>query len=319
MLSFQCNISRSFVVPMDPLCAADAIWKNEGVTVAGSSTGASSRSRSNLANPRDVLIDRNGGLLIADCANNRVIHWSVNATEGHVVAGINAAGSWINAFKCATSIVGKWKIFNKFNLIHQKYILVWKDQLYVSDLGNYRILAFPLSRAEGSPDGMTIIGRYGAGSTLNQITRVYHMTIDRIRQLFYLSDYDNFRILKLNLTDYSLQLIAGTGTMGADNMALNLPLGITVDEITGAFYVADAGNHRIQKFSLNSAQGMTVAGGNGPGQTLSQLNSPSNVAIDSTGNLYIADRQNHRIIQWLVGAQQGRIIAGKHNEKNRNE
>lgn len=202
----------------------------------------------------------------------------------------------------------------QLTLINRRYILVWNDQLYVSDLGNYRILAFPLSRTEVSPDGMTVIGQYGAGPALNQIAQVHYMTIDRIRQLFYLSDYDNFRLLKLNLNDSSLQLIAGTGLVGSDNISLNLPLGVTVDETTGALYVADSGNHRIQKFQLNSAQGMTVAGGNGPGPNLSQLNSPSNIAIDSTGNLYVADRRNHRIIQWLAGAQQGRVIAGTGNE-----
>lgn len=196
-----------------------------------------------------------------------------------------------------------------FNSI--SFILAWKDQLFVSDLNNYRILAFPLRRTEGSPDGTTIIGQYGAGSALNQINLVYYMTIDRVRQLFYLSDYGNFRLLKLNLTDYSLQLVAGTGSAGSDSNSLNFSLGVTVDETTGALYVADSGNHRVQKFQLNSLHGITVAGGHGPGANLSQLNSPSNIAVDSSGNVYIADRENHRIIQWLVGAQQGRIIAGK--------
>lgn len=84
---------------MNPLCAANAIWKSEAVTVAGLSTG--------LADPRDLLIDADGSLLIADCANNRVVYWPVNATEGRTIAGINTPGSWINAFKCATSIVGE--------------------------------------------------------------------------------------------------------------------------------------------------------------------------------------------------------------------
>lgn len=92
---------------MDPLCAANATWKSQGITVAGSSTGVRSRSRTNLADPHDLLIDSHGNLFIADCGNNRVVYWAVNATEGHTIAGINASGSWINAFKCATSIVGK--------------------------------------------------------------------------------------------------------------------------------------------------------------------------------------------------------------------
>jgi sugar lactone lactonase YvrE len=191
------------------------------------------------------------------------------------------------------------------------FILVWNHQMYVSDLGNYRILAFPLTTTQGSPDGVTVVGRYGAGPALNQINSVYYMSIDTVRQLFYLSDFQNNRILKLNLTDNSLQLFVGTGIAGSNNVSLNLSLGMTVDETTGSLYVADSRNHRVQKFNFNSIQGVTVAGGMNYGQSLSQLYLPSGVAIDPAGNVYVADSGNHRIVQWLVGAPQGRIIAGK--------
>ncbi len=190
-------------------------------------------------------------------------------------------------------------------------ILAWNDQLYVSDLGNYRILAFPLSRTEDSPDGITLVGRYGAGPSLNQINSVSYMSIDTVRELFYISDSGNNRILKLNLTDNTLQLVAGTRIADSNNVSLSFPLGITVDETTGSLYVTDSRNHRIQKFNFNSTQGITVAGGTGYGQHPSQLYFPSGVAIDPTGNVYIADSGNHRIVQWLVGSRQGRIIAGK--------
>ncbi len=205
----------------------------------------------------------------------------------------------------------------QLNLIKKKDndVLAWNNQLYVSDLNNYRILAFPLSTTGDSPDGMTIVGRFGAGSAINQINYVYYMAIDRIHQLFYLSDSRNNRILKLNLTDDSLQLIKGTGIVGSDNVSLNLPLGLTINETAGSLYVADSQNHRIQKFDYNSIQGITVAGGNNYGSNLSQLYSPSGIAIDGNGNIYIADTGNNRIVQWLVGAQQGRIIAGKIDKK----
>ena len=140
------------------------------------------------------------------------------------------------------------------------------------------------------------------------------MTIDKQRDLFYLSDSENHRILKLNLTNRTLTLIAGTGTADSTNRTLNTPLGITVDEHTGAIYVADSQNHRIQKFNWNSTQGITIIGGHGSGESLVQLSSPSGVAIDSNGNVYIADTGNHRIVQWLFNTGQTRIIAGKIND-----
>ncbi|CAF3626862.1 unnamed protein product [Rotaria sp. Silwood1] len=277
---------------IDPLCAAYATWKSQAVTIAGSSDGTSSLSRSHLKSPNDMLIDANDNLFIADSGNNRVVYWLINATEGRVVAGRGVVGSWSNSFKYAAAIVAG------------------KEHLYVSDLGNYRILAFALSTTEGSPDGITIVGHYGAGSALNQINSVYYMSVDRTRELFYLSDFRNNRILKLNLTDNTLQLVVGTGTFGSNHVSLNLPLGITVDETTGSIYVADSRNHRVEKFNFNSMQGITVAGSMNFGQNLSQLYLPSSVAIDPFGNVYVADSGNHRIVQWLVNAQQGRIIAG---------
>jgi hypothetical protein len=54
-----------------------------------------------------MLVDTNGNLFIADSRNNRVVYWSVNATEGYIVAGTGAFGSWINLFKYAAAIVGE--------------------------------------------------------------------------------------------------------------------------------------------------------------------------------------------------------------------
>jgi hypothetical protein len=53
------------------------------------------------------LVDTNGNLFIADRSNNRVVYWSVNATEGWNVAGTGAFGSWINLFKYPAAIVGE--------------------------------------------------------------------------------------------------------------------------------------------------------------------------------------------------------------------
>ncbi|CAF3236640.1 unnamed protein product, partial [Rotaria sp. Silwood2] len=277
---------------LNPLCAENATWKSQAITVVGSTDRVNPLSRSHLKSPNDMLIDTNGNLYIADSGNNRIVYWPVNATEGRVVAGTGVLGSWNNLFKYAAAIVA------------------WKDHLFVSDLGNYRILAFPLSTTEGSPDGITVVGRYGAGPALNQINSVYYMSVDRKRELFYLSDFENNRILKLNLTDKSLELVVGTGTSNSNHVSLNLPLGITVDETSGSLYVADSRNHRVQKFNFNSKQGITVAGGINFGQNLFQLYFPSGVAIDQRGNVYVADSANHRIVQWLVNAQQGRVIAG---------
>ena len=59
--------------------------------------------------------------------------------------------------------------------------------------------------------------------------------------------------------------------------------------------------------------GITVAGGNGGGEQLDQLYSPTSIYIDDDDDnptMYIADRQNHRVMEWKSNATSGRIVAG---------
>ncbi len=56
--------------------------------------------------------------------------------------------------------------------------------------------------------------------------------------------------------------------------------------------------------------GITVAGGNGPGVNANQLSAPTGVYVDGSGNVYVADPQNHRIQRWAPGATTGSTVAG---------
>ncbi len=90
---------------------------------------------------------------------------------------------------------------------------------------------------------------------------------------------------------------------------LNYPQGVYVDS-NGNNYIADARNHRIQKWTPGATQGITVAGGNGWGSAANQLNSPQGVYVDSNGNIFVADYWNNRIQKWTPGATQGITVAG---------
>ena len=57
-------------------------------------------------------------------------------------------------------------------------------------------------------------------------------------------------------------------------------------------------------------EGIIVAGGQGPGISLKQLNSPQGIFVDKLGTLYVAEAGNDRIVRWIKGAEEGSIIAG---------
>ena len=81
------------------------------------------------------------------------------------------------------------------------------------------------------------------------------------------------------------------GTAGTGNGQLSLPMGIAIDS-AGNFYVSDAGNNRIEKFSSTHTF-LATWGSSGNGS--SQFNLPTGCAVDSSGNLYVSDTFNNRI------------------------
>ncbi|CAF5076599.1 unnamed protein product, partial [Rotaria sp. Silwood1] len=113
--------------------------------------------------------------------------------------------------------------------------------------------------------------------------------------------------------------------------------GLTMDE-NGSLYVTDFGKHEVRRYRRGESQGTVVAGGNGNGNRLDQLSSPTyvqnkawswlvaggqgegndltqlssprGVVVDQLGTVYVADAENDRIMRWPKGATQGSVIVG---------
>ncbi|CAF4174281.1 unnamed protein product [Adineta steineri] len=71
------------------------------------------------------------------------------------------------------------------------------------------------------------------------------------------------------------------------------------------------------KFNKWKQNAITVAGGNGKGKELNQLNHPEGIFTDKNKNIFIADSYNHRIVEWKYNAKEGQIIAGGNGQGNR--
>ncbi|CAF2053168.1 unnamed protein product, partial [Rotaria magnacalcarata] len=61
-------------------------------------------------------------------------------------------------------------------------------------------------------------------------------------------------------------------------------------------------------------EGIVVAGGQGGGSALTQLNYPVGIFVDALGTLYVADSRNHRVMRWAQGAKQGTVIVGGNDQ-----
>ncbi|CAF4720352.1 unnamed protein product, partial [Rotaria socialis] len=58
-----------------------------------------------------------------------------------------------------------------------------------------------------------------------------------------------------------------------------------------------------------------VAGGQGAGDSLTQLYYPNGIFVDTLGTLYVADSWNNRVMRWTQGdKKQGTVVVGGNGE-----
>ncbi|CAF1335323.1 unnamed protein product [Adineta steineri] len=99
---------------------------------------------------------------------------------------------------------------------------------------------------------------------------------------------------------------------------LNNPPNISIEQNSRSFIndisIILSKKPELDKWKQNA---ITVAGGNGLGKELNQLNGPYGLFIDKNKNIFIADFDNHRIVEWKCNAKEGQIIAGGNGKGDR--
>ncbi|MFE9455541.1 RICIN domain-containing protein [Streptomyces californicus] len=179
--------------------------------------------------------------------------------------------------------------------------------LYFSDRDNHRIRKIATDGKISTVAGTGTAGFKGDNgpAVSAQLKTPRGMTMDSAGNL-YVADSENHRIRKIT-SDGKISTVAGTGTAGfggdggpSTAAQLNLPYGVTVDS-TGVLYVADGGNHRVRKITMDgkistvAGTGAAGFGGDGGPALSAMLKWPNTVMSDGAGTLYIADGSNHRV------------------------
>ncbi|MGM9510762.1 putative Ig domain-containing protein [Larkinella sp. GY13] len=190
--------------------------------------------------------------------------------------------------------------------------------LYVSDRGLHRIMKFPAN----STEGVVFAGGNGQGSELNQLNSPRGLALDQQGNLL-VAERGNHRVLMFPPNSTSLTsgtVVAGGNGAGNGPTELYDPTAVTLDQ-EGYLYVYSGGveginANRIVRFPPNSTSatsGTTVAGGNGYGSDLNQINSSDGIAVDKNGNIYVTDYYNSRVVKFppnSTSATLGTIVAG---------
>ncbi|CAF3935198.1 unnamed protein product [Adineta steineri] len=196
---------------------------------------------------------------------------------------------------------GKGQELNQLSDPHG--IFIGNDKsIYIADWSNHRIVKWKLNSNIGQ---ITVDGN-GKGNQNNQLNEPADIIFDKRNNSFNISDMGNKRLIRYFDKNQINQQILIT----------NIDcFGVTIDK-NGYIYVSDWTNHEVRRWKQGDKKGELVAGGNGRGTDLNQLNCPSYMFIDEDYSLYISDCVNHRVMKWRKDAKEGIIVAGGNGKGN---
>jgi RHS repeat-associated protein len=172
--------------------------------------------------------------------------------------------------------------------------------IYIADVGNYRIRKVDTSGAITTVAGNGLPGFSGDGGPATQALLNYPwaIAVDSADNL-YITDNRSHRIRKVDASGI-ITTVAGNGSPGfsgdggpATQAQLSSPSAVLVDS-TSNIFIADAGNYRIRK--VNTSGVITTVAGNGlressgDGRTAALASVfPGDLAQDSGGTMYVID------------------------------
>ncbi|UJR20052.1 hypothetical protein I4U23_023186 [Adineta vaga] len=285
--------------------------KTADYTIAGNANGTSGNGDQSLNGPVDVFLSSNETLFVADWNNNRVQAFNPGSRIGATV--ISMAGQPQGLFVDRLSnLYVTWHTKNQVT-IRPSGINVPSTALgtctWVNSLNDaYGVVVDSLGNIYVSSVSCSFISQWNVNQTnatmlivnSSLVNQPRHIYLDEDQSLLYVADTLRHRILKLFLNgSLPAQTVAGiNGVLGRTTDKLNSPAGVYVSRIDGTIYVADTGNHRIQKWSIGASTGITIAGNaNGTsGSGMYALNGPYAVFLDSNETFfYVADYYNNRV------------------------
>ncbi|CAF3770207.1 unnamed protein product, partial [Rotaria socialis] len=178
-------------------------------------------------------------------------------------------------------------------------LFVDDDQtVVIADYWNNRIMQW---KNGNTTNGQVVAGGNGEGNGLHQLNHPRDVFLDKETDSLIICDEGNRRVVRWSRRSGTTQ-----GEILIDNIEC---YGLVLNE-KRYLYVSDGGKHEVRRYQLGDKNYTLVAGGNGEGDGLNQLNTPQYLFVDRQQNVYVSDILNHRVMKWNKGAKEGIVVAG---------
>ncbi|CAF1310054.1 unnamed protein product [Adineta steineri] len=197
-------------------------------------------------------------------------------------------------------------------------------------------------------NAITVAGGSGCGQKSNQLNNPIGISVDEKKNIS-VADCHNDCIVEWKCNANEGQIIAGGNGKGNRMDQLNFPTDMIVDQQNHSIIIADSVNRRVIRWFNQNQQilienidccrlatdknrflyvsdykknevrrwkigecneGIVVAGANGKGDRVNQLDCPNFIFVDEDQSVYVSDRNNHRVVKWRKDAKEGRVVAG---------
>ncbi|CAF0876778.1 unnamed protein product [Adineta steineri] len=191
-----------------------------------------------------------------------------------------------------------------------KYLSIKSIIIIVFLIDKMSTLSHNCSTTVWASDATTIAGSptaiAGFNSTL--LYEPFGLMVGKNDSIYVMDYYTCYR-MQVFYPGSQLGITIFNTTSGTDLNQLSYVTALDID-VSGNMYVLDQGNDRVIKWTPGASSGILVAGGNGQGSSLNQLDSPSDFFIEpNTSYIWIADSANNRIVKW-INTSTALLVAG---------
>jgi sugar lactone lactonase YvrE len=256
-----------------------------------------------LSTPKQVAVDSNGDIYVADSANSRLQRFSsagayeAQATGLSGITGV-AVDSSFSAYvawstdavrKLDSSLATVWTINIGGGVSSPRHIATDGTHVYVCNQGSDVVH----KRLCSTGAAVATLGSAGTGD--GQFANPHGIAYSATTGNLYVVDAGNTRIQEITRTG---TFVRKWGSSGTGNGQFTTPTGVAVDA-TGNVFVADSGRDDVQMFT-STGTFLRAFGSAGTGN--GQFALPDGIAVEADGDVWVSDTQsgNDRIQKFVL-------------------